>query len=422
MRRLVVPLAIALAPVLLASPPSRAQSVPILVEAGDHDRSQTPVQAVLVLPEEFGRGTVALLASEGGRPIVGQLTAPSLLESSPGEVPRGHIIRELHFILPEMKAGESARFELSAPSVRASEMGGFSWRKSGQGDLLVKGDKPVLLYVRPTLDESSPEAREQTYKPFHHLFAPDGRLVTKGPGGLFTHHRGLFFGFNRVSYGDGKQADVWHARGKAYQSHEESVLEEAGPVVGRHRVRIDWHGQEGEVFAEETREVTAYAVAGKGFAIDFASRVETTAGPVRLDGDPQHAGVHFRASNQVADVTKDQTYYLRPDGKGQPGATRNWDPSTGEGPVNLPWNAMSFVLDGDRYTVAYLDRPDNPKEARYSERDYGRFGSYFEYELTAEHPLAVRYRLWLREGELTVEEAARLDADFDEPVQVRLLD
>ena len=33
---------------------------------------------------------------------------------------------------------------------------------------------------------------------------------------------------------------------------------------------------------------------------------------------------------------------------------------------------MSFVLDGKRYSVVYLDHPDNPKEARQSERTYGR--------------------------------------------------
>jgi len=41
--------------------------------------------------------------------------------------------------------------------------------------------------------------------------------------------------------------------------------------------------------------------------------------------------------------------------------------------------------------------PRNPKEARFSERDYGRFGSYFEYDLDEGKPLTVNYRLWLQE-------------------------
>ncbi|MEW4571202.1 DUF6807 family protein [Tautonia sp. JC769] len=415
--RLNVPL-FALAMSLLIARPSGAQSIAIEVDAGAHARIQTPVSTLISLPETFTDGDVVILKSIDGQTLLGQLTAPSLL-SDPAERDEG-VVRELHFILPELAKGETARFDVSDSGADLSTIPSFAWEHSEDGDRLVRGDESILFYVRPELDESSPEARELTFKPFHHLFAPDGRRVTKGPGGLFTHHRGLFFGFNRVSYGDGKQADVWHARGKAYQSHEETLSEEAGPVLGRHRVRVGWHGQEGEIFALETREVTAYA-AEEGYFIDFAALVETEAGPVMLDGDPQHAGVHFRADNHVADVSKGETYYLRTDGRGAPGETRNWEPKTGEGPVNLPWNAMSFVIDGDRYTVAYLDHPENPKEARYSERDYGRFGSYFEYPLTEDQPLKVRYRLWLQAGELSLERASGLDADFDDPVRVRVV-
>lgn len=418
MRRRVTVLLGALSVFLLLASPGLAQSIAIEVDAGAHNRIRTPVSAVMTLPESFAKGDVVILKSIDGETLLGQLTEPSLL-SQPGE-PSDGVLRELHFILPELAKGETVRFDVSESGADLSSIPSFSWKASDEGDRLVRGDKPILQLVRPELDESSPEARELTYKPFHHLFAPDGRRISKGAGGLFTHHRGLFFGFNRVSYGDDKQADVWHARGNAFQSYQETLAEEAGPVLGRHRITVGWHGQEGEIFALETREVTAYA-AEEGYFIDFAARVETKAGPVKLDGDPQHAGVHFRADNHVAEVSKDQTYYLRDDGPGKPGETRNWEPKTGEGPVNLPWNAMSFVIDGDRYTVAYLDHPENPKEARYSERDYGRFGSYFEYLLTEDHPLNVRYRIWLQTGELTLDRAKALDADFDDPVSVRVV-
>jgi hypothetical protein len=418
MRRRVTATPFALAITLFLASPCRAQSIAIEVDAGAHDRIRTPVSALVTLPESSAEGDVVILKSIDGQTLLGQLTGPSLL-STPADHADG-IVRELHFILPELAKGETARFDVSESGADLSTIPSFSWERSDEGDRLARGDEPILLYVRPELDESSPEARELTFKPFHHLFAPDGRRISKGPGGLFTHHRGLFFGFNRVSYGDGKQADVWHARGKAFQSHQETLSEEAGPVLGRHRVNVGWHGQEGEIFALETREVTAYA-AEQGYFIDFAALVETEVGPVMLDGDPQHAGVHFRADNHVADVSKDETYYLRVDGRGKPGETRNWEPKTGEGPVNLSWNAMSFVIDGDRYTVAYLDHPENPKEARYSERDYGRFGSYFEYPLTEDRPLEVRYRLWVQTGELDLERASALDADFDDPVTVRVV-
>jgi hypothetical protein len=419
MRRLIVSSAVASILGLVAPGSASSQGVTIEVEAGDHDRQNTLVTTPIDVPGSLSRSGMLALVPDEGPMILAQLTGPRLLEAEAESLPAGWDRKELHVILPDLAAGESARYTLQ-PIETATGSALFDWEQEDEGDRLTFGGDPVLLYVHPELDESTPEARERTYKPFHHLFAPNGRRLSKGPGGLFTHHRGLFFGFNRVSYGEGKTCDVWHARGKAFQSHEGTLAWEAGPLLGRHRVRIDWHGQEGEVFAEETREVTAYAAEG-GRLIEFASRVETTGGPITLDGDPQHAGVHFRADNHVAEVTKDQTYYLRPDGLGKPGETRNWEPKTGEGPVDLPWNVMSVVIDGDRYSVAYLDHPENPKEARYSERDYGRFGSYFEYEITEGRPLEIRYRLWLQEGEMTLDQAARLDADFDEPATVRVL-
>jgi hypothetical protein len=86
----------------------------------------------------------------------------------------------------------------------------------------------------------------------------------------------------------------------------------------------------------------------------------------------------------------------------------------------MPWNAMSFVLGGKRYTVAYLDHPGNPKEARFSEREYGRFGSYFEYTMEKDQPLAVKYRLWVQQGLMQPESVSALSRDFINPVTVTL--
>ena len=278
------------------------------------------------------------------------------------------------------------------------------------------GDRPVLRYMYEKLDTSNAARRDETIKPYHHVFDPAGdTIITKGPGGQFTHHRGLFFGFNKITYGDNQPADVWHCRNGESQQHVEFLNEEAGPVLGRHRVRIEWRGRKDDVFAIEEREMTAYNTTG-GTLIEFASRVTTTGGEVKLDGDPQHAGFHFRASNEVSDKTKKETYYLRPDGKGKAGETRNWPAQKQH--VDLDWNVMSFVVGGQRYSAAYLDSPKNPKEARFSERDYGRFGSYFEYTVTKEKPLAVNYRVWVQRGEMTAENVIQLDDSFETPVTV----
>jgi hypothetical protein len=295
---------------------------------------------------------------------------------------------------------------------------GFLWQEAGGETTLLYNDRPAARYMHEPLDESSPEARERSFKPYHHVFSPDGStLLTKGPGGLYPHHHGVFFGFNRVTYHGDKTCDNWHCTDRAFQSHAREISRSADDNSARHRALIEWHGREGEVFATEEREfaMTRPTLNGvEGWQIDWASHVESADGqPIHLDGDPQHAGFHFRAPQEVAEVTAPQTYYLRTDGKGALDESRNWDIGAGNSPMNVecenrPWNAMSVVLGGKRYTILYLDHPSNPRPARYSERDYGRFGSYFVYDVTKELPLNVKYRLWVQDGEMTVDQCAAM--------------
>jgi hypothetical protein len=360
-------------------------------------------------------GAPAYLKLPDGSVIPTQTVKPSLLrpEGKPSAV----------FVLPKLQAGwKTTLVAAPAPEGRAPAAFKFVDTKGQHTDLLY-GDKPVLRYFNAPHD---PKDHYYTFKPFHIVFDPaTGKTpLTTGSAktakdGLYPHHRGLFYGWNKVSY-DGKTADVWHGTKNVFSQHEKVLAEEAGPVLGRQRSAITWHGEDGQTFANEERELTAYNVPG-GTLIDFASVLKTDRKEVKLSGDPQHAGFHFRASQEVAgkDVAK-QTYYLRPDGKGKPGETRNWDakkpdPKT----VNLPWDAASFVVGGKRYTVLRVNHPDNPKDARGSERDYARFGDYFEYTLTPEKPLKVKYRVWVQEGEMTVEQCNAIAAAYVHPPEVK---
>ncbi len=273
---------------------------------------------------------------------------------------------------------------------RQSDKSGFHWKDQPKKhmDLLFK-DRPVLRYMCTPFN---PEKIEQTKKPFHHVFSPDGsQLITKGVGGKYSHHRGIFFGYNKTEVGD-KTLDMWHAGGGEHQEHEKVLNEINGPIVGGHTVLINWNDREGKTVIKEKRTLRTFKQPEGQLLIEFESTLETLAGKIQLRGDRQHAGAQFRAAQEVAEH-EESTRYLRP---------KEWSDLPADQQINteehqdLPWNAVQFTVGDQRYTVAYLTDPVNPANAYFSERLYGRFGEYFPYELTEDDPLSIRYRWWIQ--------------------------
>ena len=410
--------------------PAPAASWSISVAAGGVDRSNLPIRAAVVVPVASVSGLQAAVDSpvrirppDGSR-VDGQLVSSGLLAKPAVDAAAGSVPCDIVFVLPKLAAGTSIDLVAEwaepgeSPAAQSSaKPPRLAWHEEGRGIDLLLGGKPVLRYEMPAYDPSSEESRVKTYKPFHHVLDPvTGIRLTKGDGGQYTHHRGIFFGYNKISHGaDGKTlSDCWHCVGKARQEHRRVLEQAGGGVEGRQRVAIDWIGSDESKVLGETRELDAIPVPG-GTIIEFSSRLES-AGPVSLRGDPQHAGVHFRAPQEVHDVTKAETYYLRPGVRAKPGEFRNWPEDKAS--VDAPWHAASFVVGGQRYTVLRVNKPANPGEARMSERDYGRFGSYFEYDVAPGRPLEVGYRWWVQPGELSLEEAARIAADYQTPAAV----
>jgi hypothetical protein len=157
---------------------------------------------------------------------------------------------------------------------------GFEWNDEPGDHLdLVYNGKPALRYMYKAIDESSPEARAATFKPYHHVWSPDGKtLLTNGAGAkLYPHHHGVFYGFNKCSYGDGKEADVWHCTFGCFQQNEKLLQQQADADGASHKAAIDWHGKDGKAFAHETREMAVKRDKNgnvAGWHIDFRSHRE----------------------------------------------------------------------------------------------------------------------------------------------------
>ncbi|MEX0703693.1 MAG: DUF6807 family protein [Planctomycetales bacterium] len=293
----------------------------------------------------------------------------------------------------------------------------FRWQvdeERGEADLSF-GAQPVVRYMF-AYDTSTPARRAETFKPYHHVFGPGtGALITKGIGGLYTHHRGLFVGWNDIRF-DGNRVDTWHGRA-ASQRHVRFVERKADANSGTMTAEIHWLDSQGEPFLAETRTLTASKIlnppwtsispriAGPGYAwrIDWSTKLESRRGQITLGGDRQHAGFQFRAAQAVAEANAAR--YIRPAGfPQQPEAFQVGDAGNPPKHIDLGWLAMTYELEGKRYTVEYFEAPGMPKPSLYSERPYGRFGAFFKAELDEDRPLEMRYRLIVSSGAAPLQE------------------
>ena len=65
---------------------------------------------------------------------------------------------------------------------------------------VLSGDKVLVRYMYE-YDTSTDEKKHATYKPYLHVFDAAGKApITKGPGGQFTHHRGIFIGWSKLGF------------------------------------------------------------------------------------------------------------------------------------------------------------------------------------------------------------------------------
>jgi hypothetical protein len=382
-RRLILPM---LAVVLLCGAAlGQTRSVKLRVAAGEVAGTDVPVHVEMRLPGEFiGMAPDGIAVSlhewdTSSQPIPGQL-----MKGPDDQV-------ELWWIVPNLRTDRESNWTATLSAGPALPPGVFSWKRQSDGvlDLLLGGGR-VLRYMY-AYDASTPERLFETYKPYYHVFDASGQhLLTNGPGGLYPHHRGIFIGWNKTKVGD-QEYDFWHMKGVT-QQHQRIVSQTAGPVLARSRALIHWVGPDEKPVIAEEREVTVFRQpAPTVLLLDFRTELKAIGAGVFLNGDPEHAGVHYRAHNDVAagDETVKATYLFHEDGI---------DPHTDQ---DLPWAAMSYGLNGRRYSVQLMNHPDNPKPTLYSAyRDYGRFGAFFTKKLKAEEVLPLRYRILIVDGQM----------------------
>lgn len=327
----------------------------------------------------------------------------------------------IYWVEPAVRAGESPEFRLTVSTPdgqrrrrRESRARPFRFEYEEGRQALFLGDRPVYQYVT----EYDPDRHEETNKPYHQVYGVRGDgFITKGPGGMYPHHKGIYLGWSRTGLPDGAQYNFWGCP-REYQEHREfdHSREMTGPVVARSVSTTDWKIPGGEAVVRDTREVLTWTAGEEEFVFDFTITVESLAGRVRLGGDAHHAGFQFRAAQAVVE-NADATDYVLPEGAERAGEGI-WSDSG--------WAAMCFDVDGAPYTVVHMDHPArNPQPTAYSTRPYGRFGAFFATDLDEGEPLVLKYRILIRsaraDDSVAREALADRYADFVEPAVVRLV-
>lgn len=285
-------------------------------------------------------------------------------------------------------------------SADANEKAGFHWKNNeadGTADLFL-GGKPVIRYMY-AYDTSTEARAHETYKVFHHVYGPGTEtIITKGAGGKYTHHRGMFIGWNKTGF-QGKSLDFWHCKGGAHLRHVKFEDMSGDKNHGSMTAEIHWNDADGKPVIVEHRTVTVREEQNTdGWQIDWSTKLESKRGDITLNGDRQHAGFQFRASQAVAE--KNNGRYLRPANFPQKEeAIQVGDKGNPPAHIDLTWFGLTYELDGRRFTAEYFDNPNLPKPALFSERPYGRFGTFFKTTLTEDKPLELKYRVVVSTGD-----------------------
>jgi hypothetical protein len=297
----------------------------------------------------------------------------------------------------------------AAPATAAVAGGaGFAFKDTpGQFlDVLLDG-RPVARYMY-AFDEAK---REQTYKPYLHIYDADGKtFISKGPGGKFPHHRGIFYGWQGMTWKGQKGINIWEMVA-GNQVHQKFTVQKAEADQATFTSLIAWKLKDGTQILEEERTMTFHRRPAPTLAlVDFSSKLKPVAGDVVLDTNTnaEHGGVHFRAADEKEGLDLKATKYLYP-------SATDWQPGD-PGKISKivgPWAAMDFTVNGKTYCAEEMSNPTNPQKIEWSAyRDYARFGAFFPgVEAKEGQPFVVNCRFWFTTGKTPTRE--EFQAQYD---------
>lgn len=317
-------------------------------------------------------------------PLLAGWTKPALFVRLPHSLPMT-IPFSSRLFLPLLAA-------LSLTHLGASAAEGFKLQDTAGDHLDVLHDGKLIARYMYAHDVSTPARRVETYKPFLQVFDVEGATpITKSAGGVLTHHRGIFVGWNQIKV-EGKTYDRWHMKG-GDQVHEKFLTQAADQKRATFTSLVHWEGEKPEQsIIDEERTLTFLPGVAPVYAIiELSSKLKAVMGDTSLNADPEHSGLHYRPADNI---DRPKTTYLYP----KAGATPHQD-------HDYPWIGENYFLGPKQYSVVYLNHPSNPKGSITSAfRDYGRFGETWSLTIPKGQTQEFRARFLVATGEMLTPE------------------
>ena len=256
---------------------------------------------------------------------------------------------------------------------------------------------------------------EGQMKTYLHVYDAQGNQLTMSgldaegkPLGLYPHHRGIFIGWNRIESDLGVD-NLWGMGGRSridLADYNAEIRSDGVTLDTTMHWRSRHAGDDENRLIVENRRLTVTRPDHRTI-IDFDTTL-TAERDVVLDGDVQHAGVHYRAHHTVNDRAGETAYLWEPTGLRDHGGRLISD--------EFQWVLFVYPKGDNWYLAAQLNAPTNPTE-ELSWRNYGRFGFFHRDALSAGESRDLSFRFIVQSiaapqtpGQLADNEQARLRA------------
>lgn len=288
----------------------------------------------------------------------------------------------------------SGRFRLEvAPQPLPVHLRAFRDRTMRQ-ILIEEGGRPVLQYNYWTVDrpdrhvQVAPENRIYS-RPrsdyIHPLYGLQGEVLTEDWPADHPHHRGIYWAWPEVDY-RGERGDL-HALQHVFAYPTGRYRLTDGAVFAQVEAESVWRWENGDPIVLEWARIRAYRRTGQGRCIDLALFFTALKQPVLVArrGTNLYGGLNMRLAAIV-----NQRFVFHTEGE------RAWAGASGVFP------------EGDQPTTLLIfPHPKNPHHPpdwieyphlNWLQPAFPASGG--RHELQPGQPLALRYRLWIRQGDV----------------------